>query len=187
MQASKAPLKAQHQSVHLGSWVCWLFEGDRCYFVPGGMGAFCGGKKTKQLWYTWVFEGSTLFASPQAVILSELKLSRGKPGLVIAHENPQTGEKKKARHWNKQCGWLSTRHSSFQVRANQFLSTAGYGAALLEVLYGRWDIKLQPWLLLVIKDFLALLARAEIVNPMSWLHSSLGDYIFLIFFCTFLL
>lgn len=40
---------------------------------------------------------------------------------------------------------------------------------------------------MVIKDFLALLERAEVVNPMSWLNSSLGDYIFLTFFFTLLL
>lgn len=107
VQSSKAPSKTQHQSVHLGSRFCWLCKCDRCYFVPAESHLTVGqsggslwrereeGKKEKrrQLPYTWVFERSTLFASPQAVILSDLKLSRARPGLVIAQENPQAGKK----------------------------------------------------------------------------------------------
>lgn len=40
-----------------------------------------------------VFESSTLLASPQAVILADLRLSRGRPGLVIAQKNPQAGKR----------------------------------------------------------------------------------------------
>lgn len=53
----------------------------------------CGGKKPKQLWYAWFLKARALLASPQAVILSELKLSRAKHALVIAQENPQAGKK----------------------------------------------------------------------------------------------
>lgn len=59
------------------------------------MGALCGGKNTQAALIHLVSEGSTLFAAPQAVILSELKLRRAKPGLVIAQENPQAGKKRR--------------------------------------------------------------------------------------------
>lgn len=57
------------------------------------MGALCGGKKPKHSDTLGFLKAGTLFVSPQAVILSELKLSRAKPGSVIAQENPQAGKK----------------------------------------------------------------------------------------------
>lgn len=48
-------------------------------FVKGRKGQKKKNHKPKQLRDTWVFEGGTLFASPQAVILSDLKLNRARP------------------------------------------------------------------------------------------------------------
>lgn len=65
-----------------------------------GAGSFCEKgdreekkKKKKAVLIHLVFESSTLLASPQAVILADLRLSRGRPGLVIAQKNPQAGKR----------------------------------------------------------------------------------------------
>lgn len=63
--------------------------------APSDSGAalFVGGKNPSSSDTLGFLKASTLLASPQAVILSELKLSRVKLALVIAQENPQAGKK----------------------------------------------------------------------------------------------
>lgn len=97
-------------------------------------------------------------------------------------ESPTREERSWGYGINSADDWLQGFPSS-ESEANQFLSTAGHGAVLLRVLFRRWDLKLLPWLLVVIKDFLTLLARAEYLTA-SWLNSSFGDCIFLTSLCT---
>lgn len=108
----------------VGSTDVWVWQMLLCPSrVPSDSGQSRGsllkrrwGRKKKAVLICLVFfESNTLFASPQAVILADLKLSRARPGLVIAQKNPQPG-KKKLRLWNKECEWLTTRLSFLWVR-----------------------------------------------------------------------
>lgn len=118
VQTSKAPLKTQHQGIHLGSRFCWLCVWQMLLCpsrVPSDSGAEWGlfvkekrkrGEK-KHLWYTSVVKVALCIISGCDTVRSQVKQSQAWLSNCTG-ESPRR-KKKKVRHWNKWCGWLSTR------------------------------------------------------------------------------